>query len=196
LKKSILTSLLNIIFFTVLFICAGQLFAQNDTKNDTASVVLHSPKKATLLALMPGAGQIYNKKYWKLPLVYAGFATTGYFAISNRAEYIKYNNAYKCLLNNPESCDDELAIKYTADQIKSARDYYRRNMELSFILMGVWYIFQMLDAAVDAHLYYWEVNDDLSVKLEPTMQQLPMQLSPSVVGNSLNNNGLKVTVSF
>ena len=195
-KNSIVTSLLHIIFFAVLFMCAGQLSAQNDTKDDTLSVVLHSPKKATLLALIPGAGQIYNKKYWKLPLVYAGFATTGYFAISNRAEYIKYNDAYICLLNDPETCEDELALKYTADQIKSARDYYRRNMELSFILMGAWYIFQMLDAAVDAHLYYWEVNDDLSVKLEPTMQQLPMQTSPQMLGNSLNHNGLKVTVSF
>jgi len=169
---------------------------QNKKDGDSVSVVVHSAKKATYLALIPGAGQIYNKKYWKLPIVYGGFGVIGYFALTNRSEYIKYNDAYVCVLNDPEGCEDELAIKYDADQLKSARDYYRRNMELSFILLGAWYGLQILDAVVDAHLYYWEVNDNLSVRVEPTIQRLPIQTSILAPGNDLSHNGIKITVSF
>ncbi len=170
--------------------------SQNESQNDSTEVFTHSPKKATYLSLVPGLGQIYNKKYWKLPIVYAGFAATGYFAFWNRGEYLKFNDAYVCILNDPDNCDNELALKYDSDQLKSARDYYRRNMELSFILMGAWYILQILDATVDAHLYYWEVNENLSLKAEPVFQQSMSQIPPIIPNNSVNHNGLKITVSF
>jgi len=187
-----------------------------DIESDSSVVVVHSPKKATYLALIPGGGQIYNKKYWKLPIVYSGFAVIGYFAVTNRSEYLIYRDAYICKLNGNENnlntyydtsqeafvCDvndmicGDITRKYTSEQLKSARDYYRRNMELSYILLAAWYGLQILDASVDAHLYYWEVNDDLSVKVEPIIQQLyiaPQQIMP---GSSLNHNGFKITVSF
>jgi hypothetical protein len=115
------------------------------------------PHKATLWALLPGAGQIYNKKYWKLPIVYAGFGATTYFIISNRQEYIKYNEAYICSAKEDNSedgfvCSDPLAVKYSTSDLQTIRDYYRRNLELSFIVTAAWYILQMLDATVDAHL--------------------------------------------
>lgn len=163
----------------------------------------HDPKTATLLGFVPGLGQVYNKKYWKLPIVYAGFAVTGYFAISNRNEYRKFADAYNCkLAEDPDDpstiCDDPLAQKYTVQGLKDNRDYYRRNMELSFIIMGVWYILQMLDATVDAHLYDWEVNDNLKVSVQPVFnpQALPAfgntasPVSPTVV------NGISVTLKF
>lgn len=162
---------------------------------DTVNQFSHSPKKATYLALVPGLGQIYNKKYWKLPIVYAGFAVTGYLGFWYRGEYLKYNEAYLCKVNDPD-CDNEIAIQYEADQILTASDYARRNMELSFIVMGAWYILQILDASVDAHLYYWEVNEDLSLRVEPEIQQLPFQEKMIIPGNSINHNGLKITVSF
>jgi len=132
----------------------------------------HNPKVATWLGFIPGLGQVYNKKFWKLPIVYAGFAVTGYFAISNRNEYRKFADAYSCKIaqdpDDPETiCEDPLAEKYTADALKSNRDYYRRNMELSFVIMGIWYILQILDATVDAHLYNWEVDENLSVRVQP-----------------------------
>lgn len=193
--------LLNSTFiYTVILIISGcsigNVYSQTDSLSDSVEVFTHSPKKATYLSLVPGLGQIYNKKYWKLPIVYAGFAATGYFAFWNRGEYLKYNEAYVCILNDPDNCENELAIKYDSDQLKSARDYYRRNMELSFIIMGAWYILQILDATVDAHLYYWEVNDNLSLKAEPVFQNSMAQLPPIIPNNRINHNGLKITVSF
>ena len=196
-----MNQLLNraLIFAAILIISVclkNDIYAQNDTKADSVEIANHSPKKATYLALVPGLGQIYNKKYWKLPIVYAGFAVTGYFAIWNRGEYLLYNEAYVCKANDPEGCENELAIKYETEQLKSISDYYRRNMELSFIVMGAWYILQILDATVDAHLYHWEVNENLSVKAEPVFQQLPSQIPQIIPGNSVSHNGLKITVNF
>jgi len=201
-----------VILFTVLIYFTNSIFAQVDT----VSVVRHSPKRATLRALVPGLGQIYNKKYWKLPIVYSGFAVIGYFAVTNRSEYLKYNEAYVCNLNSEEnslitnydnnqeayvcSVDEykcsEIARKYSTEQLKSASDYYRRNMELSYIVLVAWYGLQILDANVDAHLYYWEVNDKLSLKVEPTIQQIPVLTQQIIPGNGINHNGLRITVSF
>lgn len=172
------------------------IYSQNVDKTDSIKVVKHSPKKATLYALVPGLGQIYNKKYWKLPIVYAGFAVTGYFAMWNRGKYLDFHNAYICEVNNPTDCDNPLAIKYTADELKTYRDAYRRDMEFSFILMGVWYVLQILDATVDAHLYHWEVNENLSVRAEPVFQQSILPTPGLMPHNNINHNGLKITVKF
>ncbi|PLW95887.1 MAG: hypothetical protein C0591_10190, partial [Marinilabiliales bacterium] len=118
-----------------------------------------NPKTATYLSLFPGLGQIYNKKYWKLPIVYAGFGVIGYFAFNNRDYYLQYKEAYACKVNEGDDCENPLAQNYSAQNLQTIRDGYRRNMELSFIFMGFWYILQMLDATVDAHLYYWEIDE-------------------------------------
>lgn len=163
-------------------------------KRDTIVRAPRSPHKATLWALLPGAGQIYNRKYWKLPIVYAGFAAFGYFAITNRNEYIKYNDAYICSAQEDSdddfTCEDPLAEKYSTGDLQTIRDYYLRNAELSFILAGLWYVLQILDATVDAHLTHWEVNEDLSVEVQPLFQ-------PIVIPNQLPAyNGLKVAFKF
>jgi len=155
----------------------------------------HSPKKATYWALLPGAGQIYNKKYWKLPIVYAGFGVIGYFAVINRNEYLKYHDAYVCSATLGEECTNELAQKYSTTDLKSIRDYYRRNTELSFIIGGVWYVLQMIDAVVDAHLYYWNVNDDISLKVQPVINPVVIP-QPNYYDQHPAMNGIKITVNF
>ncbi len=126
-----------------------------------------NPRKATLLSLaLPGLGQAYNEKYWKIPLVYAGLGATGYFALSSRQEYRKFKAAYQYkVFNLPGDPPNEYASIYTADQLRVQRDYYRRNMEFNFILMGVVYILNLVDAAVDAHLSAFDISDELSVQL-------------------------------
>jgi TM2 domain-containing membrane protein YozV len=218
LKQLIKSILLPLVILVSSVCCNNNVYSQSNVKNDTITKRTHSPKKATLLALIPGAGQIYNKKYWKLPIVYAGFAVTGYFAAWNRANYLKFNQAYRCKVNNPDNqlivtynpdddsyycslnnkveCDNELAKQYETDQLKAYTDSYRRDMEFSYILMGLWYVIQMLDATVDAHLYYWNVNEDLSVRLEPVIMQPTIAIPSNIPNSTVNHNGLKISVNF
>lgn len=176
------------------------LIAQGETKKEKKNRKTaiekreHSPHKATLWALLPGAGQIYNKKYWKLPIVYAGFGVIGYFIIANQKEYNKYNDAYICSAkaDNDTSfvCTDPIGSQYETSYIQSYRDYYRRNLELSWIIMGAWYILQMLDATVDAHLFHWEVDDNLTLRVDPIIQ-------PAILPTKQPTyNGLKLTLRF
>ncbi|MBT5162296.1 MAG: hypothetical protein HOL96_00435 [Lentimicrobiaceae bacterium] len=187
-------------FIVLVLGCAMFNNVQGQTTTDTIVIKKHSPKKATYLSLIPGAGQIYNKKYWKLPIVYAGFGVTGYFALWNRNGYLEYNDAYICKIEEQEQsgyeCDNELAQKYSADQIKSVRDQYRRDMEFSFILMGLWYVLQILDATVDAHLYYWDVNENLSVRVQPIIKQQFVRQPAREMYGLPAHNGVKISVNF
>lgn len=215
--KKLLYSVLTTAVILVISSCfSSNVYGQSEA--DTSVQLTHSPKRATYLSLIPGVGQIYNKKYWKLPIVYVGFGVAGYFGFWNRGEYRKYNEAYICKLNNPDNqlivtwdpvsnsyvtsvnnkieCDNELASKYTSEQLKSARDYYRRNMELSFIVMGLWYVLQILDATVDAHLYYWNVDENLSVRIEPVIMQPNITMPAAFPNTTVNHNGLKISVHF
>ncbi len=142
---------------------------KTETANDTVIFKKHSPHKATLYAMvLPGLGQVYNKKYWKIPIVYAGFAVFTYFIIFNRTEYIEYRDAYDYVTKGDTSfpIDNKYIYKYNKDQLISGRDYYRRNLELTYILTGVWYILTILDAAVDAHLFDYDISEDLSLRFK------------------------------
>ncbi len=183
--------------FALLLLCGLSTPVNSLAQNKEADTLYmkHSPKKANLWAILPGGGQVYNKKYWKLPIVYAGFGVIGYLAVTNRSEYLKYHDAYICSATLGEQCEDPLAQKYSTDDLKSIRDYYRRNTELSFIAGAAWYILQMVDAVVDAHLYYWNVSEDLSLKVEPVITPVygvPLKLPT----NRTPVNGIKITVRF
>ncbi len=191
--KKILWTVTIASLLLLIFVAPPQAVSQEKT-TDTL-YLKHSPKKATYWSLIPGAGQVYNKKYWKLPIVYAGFGVIGYFAVTNRNEYLKYHDAYICSATMGEKCTNELAQKYSTEDLKSIRDYYRRNTELSFIAEAVWYILQMLDAVVDAHLYYWNVDDDISLKIEPVIA--PVVIPQNGFQTSEPSlNGIKITVKF
>ena len=130
----------------------------------------HDPKTATLLALIPGAGQAYNHKYWKMPIVYVGFATTVYFAITNGDDYHLYRDAYDYKMGVRTDVSQKAireAKLYSEENLITLRDYYRGNMELSWILTAAWYIVQVIDANVDAHFFYYDVGDDLTLQIEP-----------------------------
>lgn len=159
----------------------------NDTikespSKDTTDFMKHSPTKATLYSLaLPGLGQAYNKKYWKIPVIYAGFGTLAYFIKTNNDYYQKYKNAYIY-----ETDEDTTTINtspsiegLSAEQLLKAKNYYRRNLELSYIITGVLYILNVVDAAVDAHLYYFNVNDDLSMKIEPSLNSSFSRKNPT-----------------
>lgn len=173
------------------------LILKQDTPIETTEVKTssHSPKTATWLALIPGAGQAYNHKYWKMPIVYAGFGTTIYFAVRNNNDYHLYRDAYDFKMGTNTDVSQqaqEESAKYTTDNLITLRDYYRRNMELSWILTAAWYIVQIIDANVDAHFFYYDIDDDLTLHVEPQWNMIQYD---KTLGYG-NNIGLTLTLNF
>lgn len=139
----------------------------------------HSPVKATWMsAALPGLGQYYNGKYWKIPIIYAGFSSLAYFVIQNRYEYNRYKEAYaiSAELDDPSQSSNILVQRYSTSQLLSQREYYQSNLELSYILTSVFYLLQIVDATVDAHLYEYDMDDNLSFRVEP--QWIPTEQGP------------------
>ena len=166
----------------------------------TKSVVIRKgdPMKATMLSVVfPGGGQIYNRKYWKLPIVYAGFGALFYAINFNSDNHQKYYKAYMDFTDDIKETDSYIKLisldpekyKYDpvlypdsynsqlADKVEgllfSYVDSYKRYRDLSFILTGAWYILQILDANVDASLMNYNVNDNLELTLAPKMFNMP-----------------------
>jgi hypothetical protein len=128
----------------------------------------YQPRKALLYAaVLPGMGQIYNKKYWKVPLVYGGFAFITWAAVYYNNKYEQYKNDLFYVLENPGST----VGGYTEAQLRSITSAYRRQRDFFIILDGFWYILQMIDAHVDAHLKEFDLNPQLKVSLSPSTQQ-------------------------
>jgi hypothetical protein len=149
-----------------------------------SSIIKHSPRKATLMSVAcPGLGQVYNKKYWKVPVIYTGFAILGYFIYTNNQSYLLYRNqfrtlsgdtsipAYQALIVQLKSQYVNLNISDYATSAQSARDYYRHNRDLSWMLTGLLYVINIADADVDAHLFFFDVSDKLSMNWKPTFYQ-------------------------
>lgn len=138
-----------------------------------------NPTKATWLALViPGGGQIYNRKYWKLPIFYGGFAGCAYALTWNSKMYKDYSTAYKDAMNGnmqSSSITDLLPPGYTVSEtqlkelLRKRKDTYRRYRDLSiFAFIGV-YLLSVIDAYVDAELSNFDITPDLSMKVEPTV---------------------------
>ena len=146
-----------------------------------------NPTKATWLALViPGGGQIYNRKYWKLPIFYGGFAGCAYALTWNSKMYKDYSTAYKDAMNGnmqSSSITDLLPPGYKIsetqlkDLLRKRKDTYRRYRDLSiFAFIGV-YLLSVIDAYVDAELSNFDITPDLSMKVEP-----------AVIDNRINNS--------
>ncbi len=171
--------ILAILFFATGFSALGQEAAK-DTIQKKKTETIHSPRKATIYsAVLPGLGQIYNRKYWKVPLVYGGFAALGYFINFNNAEYVKFRQAYSDIID-----DDPNTISYTrlnvnpgflepdkigqfTERLRSAKDYWRRNRDLVVIGTAVFYAVNIIDASVDAHFFNFDISDDLTINWVP-----------------------------
>jgi nitrogen fixation-related uncharacterized protein len=122
-----------------------------------------SPSKAAFYsAVLPGLGQAYNKKYWKIPIVYAAIGTGIYFYVTNNNQYNDVRDAYKRRLAG--FTDDEFQGLLTDDGLLEAQKTLRRNKELSLLITFGLYALNIIDANVDAHLMQFNVNDDLSFK--------------------------------
>jgi hypothetical protein len=129
----------------------------------------HSVGRAAIYsAVLPGLGQAYNKKYWKIPIIYAGFGVMGYFIVSNNNEYKVFKEAYIYVANGETyPIDNPYVTKYSQTQLQDAMEYYRRNRDLSIIVCGLWYTLNILEAYVDAHFFDYDISEDLSMSIKP-----------------------------
>jgi hypothetical protein len=181
-----------ILIALLLLLCQHNLTAQDTTitAKPKKKLVL-SPMKATMFsAALPGFGQIYNRKYWKIPLVYAGFGAIGYSLVFNITNYNRFIKGYQDFTDNipdtksyldlirgynPEEYDPVLYPKTaTAENAQTIKDgllrqvdYYRKYRDLSYLGIAAWYIVSILDANVDASLSDYEISDNINLTLVP-----------------------------
>jgi hypothetical protein len=148
-------------------------------------------KKATTLALVfPGAGQLYNKSYWKFPIVIGGFATSAFMIDWNARMYQRYRTAYNLHPN------DEFSGGLGKEQLKSGRDYARRNRDLWIIVTGGFWLLTVVEAHVDAYMKDFDVSTDLtSLRVEPTLIDLSQYRSPGGY-NTYPGAGLALRLNF
>lgn len=139
-----------------------------DTVELKSYATRYDPRKALMYAaILPGLGQVYNKKYWKLPLVYGGFIGFGYGINFYQKAYTKYKSELFYILETGAS---KSASGYTEGQLRLGVDRARRERDFMIILMAGMYLLQMVDAHVDAHLKEFDLNPNLHVRLQPIME--------------------------
>ena len=194
-------------FQKILIIVILQLFCinQNTFAQDTITVAKPSkpkfrpePLKATMMAVVfPGLGQVYNRKFWKIPVVYAGFGALFYSVGFNSSKYNEFMKAYQDFTDvipqtdsyldvipptvDPSTYDPvlypETAVpsntSYWGDRLLQGVDYYRRYRDLSYIGIAGWYLVSILDANVDASLSNYDINDNLDIAVFPMQISLP-----------------------
>jgi len=215
--NNIKTLLLFVVVCFVVLISGQKVQAQeieSDSIYTPVKVKEHSPHKATVYsALLPGLGQIYNKKYWKLPILYAGIGATLYAIVWNTDQYNIYKDAYVDFSNFqdykyqteggdiPEPTSKRYEELVTTDfsttdasydawfktKLQNGKDSYKHDRDLSYIILLGVYVLNIIDATVDAHFTNFSINDDLTMTVQPKMNYSPMS------GNTL---GLSCRINF
>lgn len=152
----------------------------------------HSPTKAALLSLVPGMGQAYNKKYWKIPIVYAGLGVAGYAIWFNAHYYNEIKDAYLIRTDGDSTTTDDYVVTIPSEtSLLQYAEYYKKNLDLSVVIFSAVYILNIVDAVVDAHLFSFDISDDLSLQLKP-YYNLPLYAS----NDFRNSNAYGVKFKF
>ena len=196
---------MKIFCFEVLVLCllltsVNEAFSQGkDSVN--AEFILSQHRKVVRKAMicsavLPGLGQIYNKKYWKVPILFGGIGALVYFIKDNNKTYIYYRDLYSTIdLPGPSYYYDERFKDYNKEQLKVTvqryQDNFRRYRDLCAIGFALVYVANIIDATVDAHFKFYDINQDLTINIEPAVLN-------NIYGNSLNNNtlGMKIVFNF
>jgi hypothetical protein len=165
----------SVVFLSFLLLCTAMPSA-TEAQNNPDSTVLksdtftlrHSPKKAALFsAVVPGLGQAYNKKYWKMPLIYGGIGVSMYYALQENRDFQSSRKAYK---NRLAGDSTDSFTNFSNDNLLEYIDIKRRNRDLLYIVSSLIYVLNIVDASVDAHFFYFDVTDNLSMRWTPSIQ--------------------------
>ena len=138
-----------------------ELIVETNAKERLPMDPLTPARAAFYSAVLPGLGQAYNKKYWKIPIIYAALGTGIYFYIDNTNEYNRYRDAYKRRL---AGFDDDEFPEFSEEALIRAQNSLRRNREVSMLVTVGIYALNIIDANVDAHLLQYNVDDNLALK--------------------------------
>jgi len=187
-----------------------------DTVSVESSVKVRSPHKASMYSVMfPGLGQAYNKKYWKIPILYVGIGATLYAINWNTKNYKKYKNGFRDFsefydwkyqdpdletpIAEPSSRSYNDLVTYDIEAkdktyhngfktlLQNKKDSFKHDRDLSYIILVGVYVLNIVDAAIDAHFTNFNVNDDLTIKVEPAVSYSAFS------GNSL---GFRCQITF
>jgi len=151
-------SAIKYIFFACLLFFASTVTAQER--------IIKIPKRAGLYSvILPGAGQVYTKNYWKVPIIYAGLITSAYYIKENHTLYNLYKQTY---INRWEGDrTDEFTNRYTDANLLILTEHYRKNAEVSVLLFTLTYVLNIVDASVSAHLFDYDVSENISLHIQP-----------------------------
>lgn len=187
----------SILIFCVLFF-SFNLFSQKDSTNVKAKKPkeklfvqegIYKPlapaKAAFYSAIFPGMGQIYNKKYWKAPIVWGALAAPTYYYLSNNREYERFRTAYKLRKTGfqDEFTDDLGQVTVSLETLETAQKQLRENRDLSLMWGVILYVLQIVEASINAHLLQFNTDDNLSFR--PTFVQDPILYEAPKVGFTL-----------
>ena len=186
------TRTLIFIFFSLFL--SQLLFAQKDaiairTKQPQLGSDKYNPlspsKAAFYSAIFPGGGQIYNKKYWKAPIVWAAMGTSAYYYFNNSNEYDRYRTAFKLRKQGvkDEFTDESGNVLISTDGLENAQKVLRKNRDLSLLTGVLLYVLQIVEASVNAHLLQFDTDDSLSLK--PMVYPDPLFIEAPKVGLTL-----------
>ena len=140
------------------------LFLTFTVISEAQESLIKIPKRAGIYsAIIPGAGQLYTKKYWKVPIIYAGLITSAYYFKENDDLYDFYKGTYMNRLDG-ENADN---LDYSNTDLITLTEFYRRNREVSALLFTLTYILNIVDASVSAHLFDYDVTKDISLHFQP-----------------------------
>jgi len=147
----------------------GSVFRDTIPPTNKAGKFQPNPKKAGLYsAIVPGLGQLYNREYWKIPVVYVGIGIAGYFFLNNLNNYQSYRLAYIGRINNPYPTDKYVNI-YTTDQLNQLQNDYSKYLDMTALFSGIGYMLQVLDAITSAHLKNFDISRDISMHMKPVV---------------------------
>jgi len=136
----------------------------------------HSPRLAAMYsAIIPGMGQFYNEKYWKIPIVYALGALAAYQIKSNHQNYLLFRNINFNIVDGDDTNNSEIQdfidLGYDKDRTERLIQRFKRDRDYWIILAGLFYVLNIVDATVDAHLREFNINEDLSLNIQPNLQR-------------------------
>ncbi len=145
----------------------GQAKPPTDTTDGKPKRFQPNPKKAGLYsAIVPGLGQLYNRQYWKIPVVYLGVAVAGYYFVDNLNQYQSYRKAYIGRINNPYPTDKYVGL-YNTGELQQLQNDYSKYLDMTALFSVIGYALQVMDAVTAAHLKNFDISRDISMRMVP-----------------------------